>query len=145
MEIGDDVGLLEGTAEEIARANQAMDEDWYYHPFNVVTGTWRHFRAREAVMRDLDSAVASCDPVTFGRHLHSYQDTFSHAGFYWPWTLGHVPYSAGVAVVNTLPGVAIADPDDYNPNSRREKDMTFGTMMWLLIYRRNCQCGEDSQ
>ena len=128
--------------DRIAEANQRMEVDWETHPFNTRTGTWRHFRNREAIVIDLRSAVVACDLVAFGQHLHSYQDSFSHAGFSWPGTLGHVPYSAGVRVLNFYygPFVKLADPDDYNEGSQRENDMTIDTAGWMLQHWTQCKC-----
>ena len=133
-------------AELIAVSNQGMDEIWSLHPFNVATGTWRHFRDPDAVQFDLFLALLRCNPVAFGRHLHSFQDTFSHEGFYWPWTLGHVPYSIEVKIYNYHPFRSAfdlpdaADPDDWNPTSKRELDMEKGTRDWLRLYSKRCQC-----
>ena len=141
-----EVKLRLDVAEFIAVSNQGMDEIWSLHPFNVATGTWRHFRKRKNVRIDLTQAILRCDPVAFGRHLHSFQDTYSHEGFYWPWTLGHVPYSAGVIWYNHHPYRFVlslpdaADPDDWNPTSGRELKMDAETRKLLRRYSKRCQC-----
>ena len=140
IQLGIEVNMNRDMAIAIGEANQRMDVDWETHPFNTRTGTWRHFRNREAIVVDLRSAVVACDLVAFGQHLHSYQDSFSHAGFSWPGTLGHVPYSALVRYLNFRYRTEIPDPDDYNPQSQRENDMTIGTAGWMLQYWTQCQC-----
>ena len=145
LELAGNVGIKKEIAEVIATANQAMDEDPETEPFNTQTGTWRHFRSQDAVERDLSLAVLTCNPKLLGQSLHSYQDTYSHAGFSWPGTLGHVPYSVGVATLNVLPGVKVSDPDDYDDVSLREIFMTFGTVLWLEKYWDECKCESKSK
>ena len=128
-----------------------MDKIWSLHPFSVATGTWRHFREPSEVDADLRLALLRCNPVAFGRHLHSFQDLFSHEGFYWPWTLGHVPYSAGVIWYNHHPYRFVlglpdaADPDDWNPTSERELDMEEATRQWFRQYSARCKCQVQPQ
>ena len=71
------------------------DRSWWSRPENLITGTWRHFRAKDKIAGDLDDAIKKCDAMKFQRYMHQYQDTFVHSdkGYSWPWTLGHLPDS----------------------------------------------------
>jgi hypothetical protein len=74
-------------ADFIARANQGMDEG-LSNPWNWPLQTWRHFRPRESVAQDLRQAIIEGDLDAFGKHMHSFQDSYSHAGYHWL-SLGH--------------------------------------------------------
>ena len=66
------------------------DRSWWSRPENIITGTWRHFRDRDAVASDLDKAIRKCDAMNFQRLMHQYQDTYVHSakGYHWPF--GHI-------------------------------------------------------
>ncbi len=113
-------------AKTIAEADQSMDKNFWTRPENFITGTWRHFRDRLAVYGDLHRTVENCDYKRFGQQLHSLQDAYAHAGFSWPWTLGHL--FAGTA------------PDHYDEYSSRDIHMEADTKGWLSELARKCQC-----
>jgi hypothetical protein len=110
------------------------------------TGTMKHFRRRADVEESLDDALQRCDAKDFGRAMHAWQDSFSHysSGFR-TYTLGHVPHSIGVKILNFIPGVGLKDTDDYNPEtSERDAAMTEGTSNWLKRFEARCDCDAGS-
>jgi RHS repeat-associated protein len=152
MRLGVQEGVHPDVAWIIATANQGMDEGTPYltnpnHPFTWPwPGTYRHFRNRKEVDIELGEARGTCDPARFGRHLHAYQDTYSHSPWKW-WTLGHVPDSAGRAFGRLLSrlggGRGRPDTDDYmtdDPRMRaRDLAMEAGTRQHLRRWAASCQ------
>lgn len=73
-------------AETIALADHGMDEGWTHPHFATPTefvyssdDGFTHFPSRSAALADIEQAIRSADPATFGRALHRYQDTYSHS------------------------------------------------------------------
>lgn len=109
-----DAGFDAFQAHRVARANQGMDDNWRTMPWNPFTGTPLHFRDRGDIARELWDSIADCDFEAFGRALHSWQDSYSHAPF--RSVFGHFWTS---------------EPDDYDPTSGREINMEATTRMWM--------------
>ena len=67
----------------------AEDYGWS-SPFNPFS-TWRHFRDKEDVAKDLKKAVGSCNADDFESYMHQYQDHGTHygKGYRW-WKGGHM-------------------------------------------------------
>jgi hypothetical protein len=117
-----------------------MDDNGVTMPWNIFQGTWRHFEDRAFIQDNLRRAIDRCDPRAFGRHLHSYQDSYSHAG-YSVWTAGHFPASVGIAVHNALSDDHIDDPDDFTPDTdENDRAMMWGTIEWLRAFKKRCEC-----
>jgi RHS repeat-associated protein len=126
-------------ANNIASADWGMDTTFSTSAWNFPVGTLKHFRRQEDVAQDLWRAIASCDYKTFGQHLHSWQDTYAHAG-YSVWTVGHVPASIGIGIANFF-GANIPDPDAYIDGRPRDLAMKQTTEMWFRELGKACQCG----
>ncbi|HJQ97480.1 MAG TPA: RHS repeat-associated core domain-containing protein [Candidatus Polarisedimenticolaceae bacterium] len=114
-----EAGFCPSDASAIANANQGMDDDPVTQPFNWPSGTKLHFRRRTDVLSDIRDDIGSGDLYAFGRHLHSFQDSFAHEGFNW-WSFGHV-----------YRGHA---PDQYDPGSARDSAMQNATRSLLRAY-----------
>ena len=108
------------------------DRSWWSRPENLITGTWRHFRAKDKIAGDLDDAIKKCDAMKFQRYMHQYQDTFVHSdkGYSWPWTLGHLP--------DSLRG---KNPDNDKAAWKRAEE---ATKEFLKLWDASCQlCDEN--
>jgi len=127
-----------GDALEIATSDQRMDEPlfawppnlhnpFFYPGYALNLGTREHFRNRSDVEQDLFHDIEVGDIHAFGHHLHSFQDTYSHAGYHW-WSGGHVLASA------ILRAFGRTDPDDYSPSSARDQEMEKQTRYFLRMW-----------
>ncbi len=65
-------------------------------------GLWRHFRAAEDIVPELDDAISKCDADMFQRRMHQLQDTRTHYNRGWRW------WKVGHLLGGTLP-----DHDEY--------------------------------
>jgi RHS repeat-associated protein len=116
-------GIETRIATKIASANQRVDEaimtgtDSYYKLIisTLTFGSSLHFRDRDYAVIGLKQSLEMNDIKMFGKFLHIFQDSFSHAGNSWP--LGHA--SKGT------------EPDIYCENSKRDTSMRNATMFWL--------------
>jgi hypothetical protein len=70
-------GLLpEDEHDRIHQGDGALDSGWT-HPWNPLS-TWRHFRDRDEVDRDMRDMVRNQDRTNWNAHKHEGEDTFSH-------------------------------------------------------------------
>ncbi|MDX1644644.1 MAG: RHS repeat-associated core domain-containing protein [Thermoanaerobaculia bacterium] len=123
-------GFTWGQAKTIADANRGMDQDWSTSPWNPFGGTEQHFGPRglgdasyrSEISDDLWDAIRRCDLEAFGRHLHRWQDSYSHSGYHPPW--GHW-------------WTLLNNPDIYDDSSPRDQHMRWTTRQWLRrLHRR---------
>ncbi len=137
---GTEEGVTVSDALEIATSDQSMDRSLFgwlpnlHDPFNlpgfiVGLGTIEHFRDRDDVEVELLGAIDSQDPGAFGKAMHAFQDTYSHAGYHW-WSLGHVPASLLLKLVGGR------DPDTYEATFARDQEMEARTRYFLRLWAR---------
>ena len=73
------VGFTQEEAEEIAAADQALDDQWLTGPFLNATARRRfHFATPERREDMLQQAMDAQDLEMFGRYLHAEQDSYAH-------------------------------------------------------------------
>ena len=127
-------------ARQIAEGNQRTDEDPETSPdFNKVEQNSKyhalHPGSHEPYLFDLwQGAVKSNgDYAAFGRYLHYYQDTFSHAGFTDP-VWGHSPVHGATHYRDKT--------DDDVPKAMRMAVQTFRSLVDFgsRIMKRKCAC-----
>jgi hypothetical protein len=141
-------GIDPAISDRIAGANQGMDDCLRSPncPFNFPDGTRKHFVSRGDAIEAMERAIARQDPEAFGRALHAFQDSYSHAGFHW-WSLGHVPWDIARHLWNNtfglIPGAPrMANPDAYTPDADRDDaEMARRSQQWERRYK---EAGESA-
>jgi len=116
-------GFSPALADRIASADQRLDESYFTNPLNPlsyidVSGWLFHFRNQQYASVGLQQAIDADDPEMFGKFLHVWQDTFSHAGLN--------------PITHAIAGTA---PDKYVCDSGRDTAMRESTKYWLKQYK----------
>ncbi|MGH2549489.1 MAG: RHS repeat domain-containing protein [Thermomicrobiales bacterium] len=139
-----EAGFSRAYADALGSFNDSMDIAEEDQP---LLNPSKHFRDREAVEQEVDDAIRRCSLRDFGRAMHAYQDSWSHGGKgYSLATLGHLPASALISMVNLIPLVQIDDPDDYTPNVDQDSydpddvRMTDSSFEKIRDFAENCPC-----
>jgi RHS repeat-associated protein len=118
-----EMGIDSATARIIAEANQSADESFFQRPENpliYLIGTLSYHFPQGTAEQDLSSALAHGLVKSFGRSLHSLQDSFSHSG------------------VSPLTHYFKKDtPDKYCETNSRDKEMERITKLWLMALKKS--------
>jgi len=120
-----EVGIDPTTAKIIAEANQSVDESFFQQPHNPIIyglGTWVYHFPEGRVDQELRSALTLGLVASFGRSLHSLQDSFSHQG--------------SGPVMHVRRGYA---PDKYCENDPRDQEMERVTKWWLNELKKSLE------
>ncbi len=117
-------GIDPATARIIATANQSTDESYFQRPDEwgaYVVGTFLTYHFPQGTAeQDLLRDVAIGNAASFGRFLHSLQDSFSHMGI-----IPSKHYAMG------------DEPDKYCEGSLRDQTMERVTRLWLSEFKKS--------
>jgi len=118
-----EVGFSPLESHQLASYDQGVDDNTPAHTLIGVFSNWElHFDTRENARKRLCDAIKRSDWAAFGKALHTFQDTYSHAGYSWP--LGHA--------FDNLIGFS---PDRYQPvYYSRDRKMTEETRRYLNLF-----------
>jgi RHS repeat-associated protein len=121
-----EVGIDPATARIIAKANQSADELVFQQPHSplawLVGGLDLHFPRPAIIDQELMKYSKLGLAESFGRTLHSLQDSYSHQGI-GPLTHARRGYA----------------PDKYCENSPRDQEMESVTKWWLREFKRSME------
>ena len=53
--------------------------NWVTHPWNLITGTARHFQPYTQCVAEVENAISLHDKENFARAIHRLQDCFTHS------------------------------------------------------------------
>lgn len=120
------IGLPPDIANQIAMADQNVDENFWTSPFNPLGGTIFHFQSSKCAAIGLEQSLASGNINEFGKFLHVMQDTYSHKG--WSAPFGHAIANFGTTIPANV-------TDLYNSTNPRDIYMGKETEYWLNRFK----------
>ena len=119
-----EVGIDPATAKAIAEANQSVDESYFQKPESIgsllLGGLGFHFLNRRKIDQELMQYSTLGLMESFGRSLHSLQDSFSHRG------------------IPPIKHWRLKDaPDQYCESNPRDQAMEQATKTWLRELKKS--------
>jgi hypothetical protein len=104
-----------------------LDNNFWTSPYNLVTGTWRHFRSREDIAKDLRKDIQDKDrnggQRAFEEHMHEWQDSYVHYDQGYRYPFGHL-----------FDGTA---PDDVSKHQQEYNEAQRTTQEWEQLWDSN--------